>query len=159
MHGDDRARLQQATGIGRLFWAHGEVITNRKHDDIRRIKLADNFHVTENVGVASVVDPHAVGKFDHVTAGFAAVNDLVAIFNDVDKEDYPRVFRIALSKLRKGGLFITDNVLWSGRAAQKDASEATTQAIQELNRLLYASPDLFTTILPLRDGLAVAMKK
>jgi caffeoyl-CoA O-methyltransferase len=81
------------------------------------------------------------------------------IFNDVDKEDYPRVFRIALSKLRKGGLFITDNVLWSGRAAQKEPHEATTKAIQQFNRLLYGSPDLFTTILPLRDGLAVAQKK
>jgi len=81
------------------------------------------------------------------------------IFNDVDKEDYPRVFRIALAKLRKGGLFITDNALWSGRAAQKDSQEATTKGIQELNRLLYGSADLFTTILPLRDGLAVAQKK
>ncbi len=81
------------------------------------------------------------------------------IFNDVDKEDYPRVFRIALAKLRKGGLFVTDNVLWSGRAAQKDPQEATTKAIQEFNRQLYASPDLFTTILPLRDGVAVAQKK
>ena len=81
------------------------------------------------------------------------------IFNDVDKEDYPRVFRIALAKLRKGGLFVTDNVLWSGRAAQKDPQEANTKAIQEFNRQLYASPDLFTTILPLRDGVAVAQKK
>lgn len=81
------------------------------------------------------------------------------VFNDVDKEDYPRVFRIALAKLRKGGLFVTDNVLWSGRTAQKDPQEATTKAIQEFNRQLYASPDLFTTILPLRDGLAVAQKK
>ena len=40
------------------------------------------------------------------------------IFNDVDKEDYPRVFRLALPKLRKGGLFITDNVLWSGKVAR-----------------------------------------
>jgi caffeoyl-CoA O-methyltransferase len=81
------------------------------------------------------------------------------VFNDVDKEDYPRVFRIALAKLRKGGLFVTDNVLWSGRTAQNDPREATTRAIQEFNRQLYASPDLFTTILPLRDGLAVAQKK
>jgi predicted O-methyltransferase YrrM len=81
------------------------------------------------------------------------------IFNDVDKEDYPRVFRIALSKLRKGGLFITDNVLWSGRTAQKDAAETSTKAIQEFNRQLYNSADLFTTILPLRDGIAVAVKK
>jgi len=81
------------------------------------------------------------------------------IFNDVDKEDYPRVFRIAIPRLRKGGLFVTDNVLWSGRVAQKNPAEVSTQAILEFNRLLYSSPDLFTTILPVRDGLAVAMKR
>lgn len=81
------------------------------------------------------------------------------IFNDVDKEDYPRVFRLALPRLRKGGLFVTDNVLWSGRVAQKNPSEASTKAILEFNRLLYNSPDLFTTILPIRDGVAVAVKK
>jgi len=81
------------------------------------------------------------------------------IFNDVDKEDYPRVFRIAVPKLRKGGLFITDNVLWSGKVAQKNPTEKSTKAILEFNKLLYNSPDLFTTILPIRDGVAVAIKK
>ena len=81
------------------------------------------------------------------------------IFNDVDKEDYPRVFRLALPRLRKGGLFVTDNVLWSGKVADPKNKEATTKAILEFNRLLYGSPDLFTTILPIRDGVAVAIKK
>ena len=81
------------------------------------------------------------------------------IFNDVDKEDYPRVFKLAMPRLRKGGLFITDNVLWSGRVAEKSPTEASTKAILEFNRLLYGSPDLFTTILPIRDGVAVAVKK
>ncbi len=81
------------------------------------------------------------------------------IFNDVDKEDYPRVFRLALPRLRQGGIFVTDNVLWSGKVAQKNPSEARTKAILEFNRLLYSSPDLFTTILPIRDGVAVAVKK
>ena len=81
------------------------------------------------------------------------------IFNDVDKEDYPRVFRLAVPRLRKGGLFVTDNVLWSGKVAQPNPSEPTTKAILEFNRLLYNSSDLFTTILPLRDGVAVAVKK
>ena len=81
------------------------------------------------------------------------------IFNDVDKENYPRVFRLALPKLRKGGLFITDNVLWSGKVAEKHPKEGSTKAILEFNRLLYNSPDLFTTILPIRDGVAVAIKK
>ena len=81
------------------------------------------------------------------------------IFNDVDKEDYPRVFKLALPRLRKGGLFVTDNVLWSGKVTQKDPAEASTKAILEFNRLLYGSQDLFTTILPIRDGVAVALKK
>jgi caffeoyl-CoA O-methyltransferase len=81
------------------------------------------------------------------------------IFNDVDKEDYPRVFKLAPPRLRKGGMFITDNVLWSGKVAQNSPAEASTKAILEFNRLLYGSPDLFTTILPIRDGIAVAIKK
>ncbi len=79
------------------------------------------------------------------------------IFNDVDKEDYPRVLHLVASRLRRGGLFITDNVLWSGRVTQPKPDE-TTRAIQEFNRRLYAMPQFFTTILPLRDGLAVAVK-
>jgi caffeoyl-CoA O-methyltransferase len=81
------------------------------------------------------------------------------IFNDVDKEAYPRVFRLAVPRLRKGGLFVTDNVLCSGKVAQKAPAEDSTKAILEFNRLLYNSTDLFTTILPIRDGVAVAIKK
>jgi predicted O-methyltransferase YrrM len=80
------------------------------------------------------------------------------IFNDVDKDDYPRVFRLILPRLRKGGLFVTDNVLWSGKVAQKNPDK-TTKAILEFNRLLYGSSELFTTILPIRDGVAVAVKR
>jgi len=80
------------------------------------------------------------------------------IFCDVDKEDYPRAFRLAVPKLRKGGLFVADNVLWSGKVTQKNPADASTKAIQEFNRLLYRSAELFTTILPIRDGLAIAIK-
>ena len=80
------------------------------------------------------------------------------IFNDVDKEDYPRVLRLIAPRLRKGGLFITDNVLWSGRVADKNP-DARTKAILEFNRKLYDSGDFYTTLLPIRDGLAVALKK
>ena len=81
------------------------------------------------------------------------------IFNDVDKEDYPRVLRLVPSRLRKGGLFITDNVLWSGRVAEKNPKQPRTKAILEFNRLLYNSKDFYTTILPIRDGLAVAVRQ
>jgi len=80
------------------------------------------------------------------------------IFCDIDKEDYPRALRVAVPKLRKGGMFVADNVLWSGKVAQESPSEASTRAIQEFNQVLYTSRDLFTTILPIRDGVAVAIK-
>jgi caffeoyl-CoA O-methyltransferase len=80
------------------------------------------------------------------------------IFNDVDKTDYPRVFRLALPRLKSGGLFVTDNVLWSGKI-RKPNPDATTKAILEFNNLIFESPDLFTTILPIRDGVAVCIKK
>jgi predicted O-methyltransferase YrrM len=82
------------------------------------------------------------------------------IFNDVSKAQYPEVFSIAVPRLRRGGLFITDNVLWSGRAARSAGpKDAATRAIQNFNRLIYRSQDLFTTIIPLRDGFAVCVKK
>jgi caffeoyl-CoA O-methyltransferase len=80
------------------------------------------------------------------------------IFNDVDKVDYPRVVRLALPKLRSGGLFIADNVLWSGKL-RKPNPDDKTRAILDFNRLLYESKDLFTTILPIRDGVSVCIKK
>jgi caffeoyl-CoA O-methyltransferase len=80
------------------------------------------------------------------------------IFNDVDKIDYPRVFRLALPRLKSGGLFVTDNVLWSGKIC-KPNPDAQTKAIIEFNKLIYGSPDLFTTILPLRDGVSTCVKK
>ena len=79
------------------------------------------------------------------------------IFNDVDKHYYPEVLRLAVPRLRRGGLFITDNVFWSGRVT-RPARDRDTRAIQEFNRLLYSSSELFTTLLPLRDGLAVCRK-
>jgi len=80
------------------------------------------------------------------------------IFNDVDKTDYPRVPRLALPCVKKGGLFITDNVLWKGQLRKPNPDEHT-KAILEFNRLIYESKDLFTTILPIRDGVAVCVKK
>ena len=68
------------------------------------------------------------------------------------------MLRLVAPRLRKGGLFITDNVLWSGRVAEKNP-DVTTKAILEFNRKLYDSKEFYTTILPIRDGLAVALKK
>lgn len=79
------------------------------------------------------------------------------ILNDIDKSDYPRAFEMAAPKLRVGGLLITDNTLWSGKVAD-EKPDATTRAILEYNHLAFSHPDLWTTILPVRDGITVSQK-
>jgi predicted O-methyltransferase YrrM len=82
------------------------------------------------------------------------------IFNDVSKTQYPEAFKLAVPRVKVGGLFVTDNVLWYGRVARPAAADdADTRAIQKFNRMIYKSPDLMTTMVPLRDGLAVCLKQ
>ena len=82
------------------------------------------------------------------------------IFNDVDKHQYPEVFHKAVNRVRSGGLFITDNTLWSGRVSRKaKPNDRNTRAIQQFNRLCYASKDLYPVLIPLRDGVMVCRKR
>jgi predicted O-methyltransferase YrrM len=80
------------------------------------------------------------------------------IFNDVDKEYYPEAFRVALPRLRRGGLLVTDNALWHGRVVRQARPDAATRAVIEFNRLLYSTPGIETVILPLRDGVSVSLR-
>jgi caffeoyl-CoA O-methyltransferase len=93
----------------------------------------------------------AVNLIDQVPGEF----DL--IFIDVDKHQYPEALRKAVPRLRSGGLLLTDNVLWSGKVSRK-STDSRTRAIQQFNKLIYSSSDLFPIIIPLRDGVAVCRK-
>lgn len=79
------------------------------------------------------------------------------VFNDIDKQDYPRALPVALERLRPGGLFITDNMLWQGRVLDETAADDATRGVLELTRALHAAADLDTTIVPIRDGVAVSV--
>jgi predicted O-methyltransferase YrrM len=79
------------------------------------------------------------------------------IFNDVGKEQYPTAFHRAVPRVRRGGYFISDNMLWGGRVVN-DASHPTTRGVLELTQLLLQAPNLYTTILPVRDGVSVSLK-
>lgn len=84
------------------------------------------------------------------------------VFCDIDKDDYPRALKLATPRVRKGGLFVADNTLWHGRVVaplgSQEAEMPTTKAVMEFNRALNSSKDFFTTLLPLRDGVSVALK-
>ena len=106
-------------------------------------------------GLAHKVE-FVVGDALQVIQGVPGPFDL--IFVDVDKEQYPASLPLTLPRLGQGGLLITDNILWGGRVIMAEPPEASTRAIQEYTRLLYETPELHTTLLPLRDGLAVSLK-
>lgn len=80
------------------------------------------------------------------------------VFIDIDKGDYPAAWRLARDKVRVGGLVITDNTLWSGKVADPDDDEAWTQAVREYVALTAGDPAFLTTIVPLRDGVAVSLR-
>lgn len=81
------------------------------------------------------------------------------VYNDIDKEGYPAVVDLAYSRLRPGGLFITDNVLWSGRVLDgEDDGRPATRGVKEFNQRLMAHPGFLTFINPTRDGVAVAQR-
>ena len=100
--------------------------------------------VADKIGNALEIIKEATGFFD-------------LIYNDIDKHEYLAAFEEAAPRLGKGGFFITDNLIWHGRVMDKD-NEPSTIGVWELTRLLYESDPFFTTIIPLRDGLTVAVK-
>lgn len=83
------------------------------------------------------------------------------VFCDIDKHDYPKALQAAVPKLRPGGLMITDNVLWQGKVAEEppDPDDEALEGVLEYNRRAYERSDLWTVILPVRDGVAVSFKR
>jgi predicted O-methyltransferase YrrM len=81
------------------------------------------------------------------------------LYNDIDKHGYPEVVDLAHAHLRKGGLFVTDNTLWSGRVLEgEDDGSKATAGVKEFTRRLFAHRGFLTRIDPTRDGVAVALK-
>jgi predicted O-methyltransferase YrrM len=92
-----------------------------------------------------------------LAAGGAGTYDLA--FLDADKANYPRYAELLLALLRPGGLLVVDNVLWSGRVADPAAADADTAAIRALNAQLHADPRVTHCIVPIADGIALAIKR
>ena len=149
--------LGSAIGYSTIWWAQavgekGKVIYT--DGDRKNAERARGYFA--RAGVSSRISLHTGDALEFLSE---QKQEFDIIFNDVDKEDYPRVLRLVAPRLRRGGLFVTDNVLWSGRVAEKNPADARTKAILEFNRKLYDAKEFYTTLLPIRDGLAVAVKR
>jgi predicted O-methyltransferase YrrM len=98
------------------------------------------------VGIAQQVLAATEGSFD-------------VVYNDIDKDDYPAAWALARDRVRSDGLYICDNVLWSGRVADPDNHGRTTDAIRRHNELVYADAEYDACLIPTRDGVLVARRK
>lgn len=107
----------------------------------------------ERAGVASRIQVH-VGDALSLLAQTAGEFDF--IFNDVDKEGYPAVLKAVPPRLKRGGIFATDNTLWHATVLKPE--NETDRAVAEFNTKLYQSQEFFTTLMPIRDGVSVAIK-
>lgn len=89
--------------------------------------------------------------------GGAASFDMA--FIDADKENYPDYYELCLQLLRPGGLLLADNTLWGGRVIDAADRAASTESIRRFNRLLHDDERISLSMLPLGDGLTLALKK
>ena len=83
--------------------------------------------------------------------------DFDIVYDDIDKHGYPAAWRAGRERIRVGGLYICDNVLWSGRVLEPEPDD-TTSAILEHNRLVASDDRFLSTIVPTRDGVFVAVR-
>jgi caffeoyl-CoA O-methyltransferase len=108
------------------------------------------------LGFAGIVRYH-VGEAIAVLESEQGPFDLV--FNDIDKHAYPASLPVIESKLRSGGVLIVDNMLWSGRVLDAGDTSPDTAGVRELTRLLTTSPLWTTSVIPIRDGIVVAVRR
>ena len=100
--------------------------------------------IVQHLGEATKIIPTIDMKFD-------------LVFIDADKENYIEYFNLIVPKMNKGGVILSDNVLWSGKVVEEvHPNDISTKVLLEYNQLLKNDPRVTTVLLPIRDGLTVS---
>jgi predicted O-methyltransferase YrrM len=109
------------------------------------------------------------GKIDlHIRPALETLRELLAqgrhnsfdfAFIDADKTNYANYYDCAMELVRPGGLILVDNVLWSGRVADPKETDANTVALRAFNEKVHADTRVVHSMLPLGDGVTVALKR
>jgi len=126
---------EEWTSTARRYWAEAGV--SHKVD----LRLAPAIETLD-----SLLEEGLAGTFDFV-------------FIDADKENYEDYYERSLGLLRPGWLIAVDNVLWSGRVADSRDNDTATVAIRAFNLKLRADDRVFLTMVPIADGLTLALKR
>ena len=100
--------------------------------------------IIQHLGEAIAIIPTLDIKFDFV-------------FIDADKENYIHYFEMIVPKMNKGGIILSDNVLWSSKVLEPlQSNDLSTKILLEYNQLLKNDPRVESVLLPIRDGLTVS---
>jgi predicted O-methyltransferase YrrM len=114
----------------------------------------------EKAGVASRIDLRlapAQGTLDAlIAAGESGSYDFA--FIDADKSRYMAYYERCLTLLRKGGLVVVDNTLWSGRVADPSVHDEDTDALRAFNEAVHRDSRVAVSLLPIGDGVTLALK-
>lgn len=103
--------------------------------------------IVQHLGEALEIIPNIDENFD-------------LVFIDADKSNYPNYFNLVIDKMNKGGVILSDNVLWSGKVTQSlDEKDLDTKALVHYNKMINEDPRLETVLLPVRDGLTISRVK
>ena len=105
-----------------------------------------NNSITQHVGDARNIIKNINEEFD-------------VVFLDADKENYIEYYELVIEKVKKGGLIIADNVLWTGKVVEPDKDDdELTQYLIDFNKMINEDDRVENIILPIRDGLNIILK-
>ncbi|WP_035336022.1 O-methyltransferase [Dokdonia sp. PRO95] len=135
--------LQQEGSLHTIDIKEELVDFQRKHFD----SSPYGSQITQHLGQALDIIPTIDTTFD-------------LVFIDADKRNYINYYNVIIDKMSKGGIILSDNVLWSGKVVEPlNEKDIDTKVLLEYNKLLNEDKRLETVLLPIRDGLTVSRVK
>jgi len=140
--------------FARAVGPEGEVVCTDGNPDNAR--MAEDY-----LSKAGLWDRVSYRVGDALTGLAAETGDFDIVYCDVDKLGYPDCWRAGSERIRLGGLWLCDNVLWSGQAAtgeERKGAEGFTGAIREHNRMVAEDDRYVGSIVPIRDGVMAALR-
>lgn len=132
---------------------NGKIFTIEKNPELEYIARK----YWQKAGIEAQIALH-IGDAMEIIPTLTETWDLV--FLDADKENYVNYYPILLKQLRKGGIILADNVLWSGKVADTQThSDKDTISIDRFNKMILADPSVECVLLSVRDGIMMIRKK
>ncbi len=164
--------MARANGARRIFemgsgFGYSAYWWSRATGPDGEIHLTDTDPVNQSKALDFLGRAGLDGPIDyHVGPALDVLNETAGDFNivycDIDKDGYPDAWEAAKTRVRIGGLYLCDNMLWSGRVTgesdEPDVRDGYTEAIDKTNRAIASDPNFRSFILPIRDGVVAAVR-